>query len=242
MRTVIVLLLAPFVLLAIIALLIYLPPVQNTVRGRVVSYLEAKTGTTVRLDHLNLRFPLGLTLEGLFVADEQGDTLLHAGSLKAQVALRALFNKRILLKSVDLSDVRGSVVQFPDSSFNFGFIIAAFAGQEPTATQAPADTSAGFGFAIEAIHLHNVVLDLDLRPADLRMAVRLGEMAVDLDLFQLDPLRFHVDAFDLENTHVDLRIKGGEPSPSSYPALVNPLAHLDVRFNSIGLEDVSFTM
>lgn len=96
------LLLLPFFLVLLTLLLVYLPPVQNTLRGKAVSFLEAKTGTTVRLDHFNLRFPLGVTLEGLFVADEHGDTLLHAGTLKAQVGLRALFNKRILLTSVEL--------------------------------------------------------------------------------------------------------------------------------------------
>lgn len=242
LRALIGLLLLPFVLVALAALLIYVPPVQNALRGKAVSYLEEKTGTTVRLDHFDLRFPIGLTLEGLFVADERGDTLLHVGTLKTQIGLRALFDKRIVLKSVDLSDVRATVVQFQDSTFNFDFIITAFAGEGSAASPTPSDTSAGSGFTIEAVGLSNVVFDLDLRPSGLSMDVRLGELAVDLDLFQLKPMSFHVNEFALENTQVDLRTRGGEPMPSTYPELVNPLEHLDVRFNTIALEDVSFTM
>ncbi len=236
------LLLLPFFLVLLTLLLVYLPPVQNTLRGKAVSFLEAKTGTTVRLDHFNLRFPLGVTLEGLFVADEHGDTLLHAGTLKAQVGLRALFNKRILLTSVEFADVRATVVQFPDSSFNFDFIIAGFTKEDGTPTQAPADTSGGFDFAMEGIELHEVVFDMDLQPSGLAMDVQLGELAVAFDLFQLDPMRFHVDDLVLENTQVHLRTTSGDPAPSTYPALVNPLAELDVRFNAIELNDVSFTM
>ncbi|MEO8589767.1 MAG: hypothetical protein ABI432_10390, partial [Flavobacteriales bacterium] len=242
MRLLIGVLLLPFVLVAIAMLLLYVPAVQDAVRGKVVSYLEEKTGTTVRLDHLNLRFPLGLTLEGLFVADEQGDTLLRVGTLKTQVGLRALFDKRIVIRYVDLSDVRASIVQSPDSSFNFDFIIAAFAGTEQDTTTAPSDTSAGFDLSIGAVSLHNVDFDLDLRPSSLSMDVQLGELTADLDRFQLAPMRFHLGEFALKNTRVAMRTKGGEPEPSSYPALVNPLADLDVRFKTIALENVSFTM
>ena len=225
--------------MGLIAVLIYVPPVQDLLRGKAVTFLKEKTGTEVQLSHLALRFPIGVTLEGLYVEDQQGDTLLYAGTVKSRVGLMALLDQRIILGAVELADVRASILQTQDSTFNFDFIIAGFAGSDTTAT--PADTSGGWDFSIEDITLRNVVLDLELRPASLGMDLQLGELYVDMDRFQLDPQRFHIDHFALRNTRVDMRTAGGPPEPDAYPALVNPLADIDVRFKELALENVAFT-
>jgi hypothetical protein len=124
------LLLLPFLLVAIVILLLYLPPIQNVVRGKAVDFLTEKTGTVVTLESLHLRFPLGVKLEGLYVEDQRGDTLLYAGEVRTRVGLRALFGKRILLDPLELSDVRATLYQDSDSAFNFDFIIDAFVGPD----------------------------------------------------------------------------------------------------------------
>ncbi len=234
------LILLPFVLLALVALLIYVPPVQNFLRKKVVTILGEKTGADVRLEHLALRFPLGLSLEGLFVGDEQGDTLLYAGTLKTRLGASALLDKRIILGGVILEDVRATVAQAADSTFNFDFILDGLAGTDTTT--APKDTSGGWDFAIESVDLRNIVLDLQLAPSDLFLDLHLGELELDFDRFQLDPMRFHVDDLMLKDTRIAMRTVSGPPTPNPYPALTNPLDSMDVRFNGIALENVAFTM
>ena len=229
----------PVLLVSLVAVLIYVPPVQDFLRGKVVNFLKEKTGTEVQLSHLALRFPIGLSLEGLYVEDQQGDTLLYAGTVKSRAGLAALFDQRIVLGGVELTDVRATIHQTADSTFNFNFILDGFASNDTT--NAPADTTGGWEFAIEDVFLRNVVLDLQLQPSSLGMALRLGELYVDMDVFQLHPKRFYADHIALRNTRVDMRTASGPPEPDTYPALVNPLADIDIRFNELSLENVAFT-
>ncbi|MCB0770093.1 MAG: hypothetical protein KDC00_06785, partial [Flavobacteriales bacterium] len=163
--------LLPFVLLAIIAALIYLPPVQNVIRGKAVSFLKERTGTEVRLEHFALRYPIGIGLDGLYVEDQHGDTLLFAGTIKARLGLTALLSKNIVLGGIELSDVRASVVQQADSTFNFDFIVDAFASAD---TSTLADTTGAWGFSIEDVELNNIVFHLDLEPTGLNVDLALG--------------------------------------------------------------------
>lgn len=235
------LILWPLLLLVLVAVLLYVPPVQDFVRGKAVGFLSKKIGTEVRLEHLALRFPVGVSLDGLYVEDQQGDTLLSAGSLKARLSVSGLLDKRILLSGVQLADVRATVAQSADSVFNFDFIIAAFVSADTT-TPEPADTTGGWGFSITDVALRNVVFDLDLRPSQLAMDLRLGELLIDLDRFELDPQRYHVNGFVLCDTRVDMRTVSGPSEPDTYPALSNPLDSLDIRFAELGMENVAFTM
>ncbi len=234
--------LLPFVLVAIALVLLYVPTVQNAVRGKAVSMLSEKLGTRVELDRFHLRFPLGVRLEGLYVEDLRGDTLLYAGHVGARAGLLKLIGGKLLLYPVELSDVRATLRQAPDSSFNFDFIIDAFSSADPDTTVLAADTTGGLSFAMNAVHLERVHFDMHLEPSELSLDVHLGELALEFDRFTLDPLAFHVDEFALKDTRVDLRSSSGEPTPPSYPALENPMADLDVRFGSMALENVAFTM
>ncbi|MEX1132621.1 MAG: hypothetical protein WEC15_05305, partial [Flavobacteriales bacterium] len=235
------LVLLPFLLVAIVVILLYLPPIQNVVRGKAVDFLTEKTGTVVTLESLHLRFPLGLKLEGLYVEDQRGDTLLYAGDVRTRLGLRALFSKRILLDPVELSDVRAALYQDRDSVFNFDFIIDAFVDPDAPAVE-EADSTSGFDFAIGTVHLQRIHYDMLMEPSELALELHLGELELDFDRFTLDPMAFHVDELLLKDTQIAMRSASAEPTPPSYPALENPLADIDVRFNGIGLESVSFSM
>ncbi|MBK6774877.1 MAG: hypothetical protein IPG74_03155 [Flavobacteriales bacterium] len=87
LRTILWLVLLPPVLLGVLVLLVYVPPIQDLLRSKGVSYLEGKIGSRVSLDHFALRYPVGVSLEGLMVFDEGGDTLLYAGELRSSLAL-----------------------------------------------------------------------------------------------------------------------------------------------------------
>ncbi|MEO7080733.1 MAG: translocation/assembly module TamB domain-containing protein [Flavobacteriales bacterium] len=233
--------LLPFFLLALVAVLIYLPPVQNVLRTKAVSFLEDKIGTPVQLEYLALRFPIGISLDGVLIHQQNGDTLLYAGSLKTRASLTALLNKTISLSSVDLADVRATVTQDRDSVFNFDYILTAFKG-DTNAVKQPKDTTGGWGFTIGSVSLERIHADLDLQPSKLQLALRLGSLAVDFDEFDPGALRFHVDDLELSDTRADMRMASGPKEPDTYPNLKSPLAKMDIQFNTLDLENVAFTM
>lgn len=233
--------LLPFVLLALVALLIYLPPVQHVLRTKAVGFLEEKIGTPVELEHLALRFPIGIGLKGVLLHQQNGDTLLYAGSLSTRASLTALSQKRISLSSVDLADVRVTVKQDRDSVFNFHYILTALQGGT-TAVKEPADTTGGWGFSIGSISVERIHADLDLQPSKLQLALWLGSLQADFDAFDPGAMRFHVDDLQLADVRAELRMASGPPEPDAYPELKNPLAGMDLRLSSLDLERIAFTM
>ena len=66
--------LIPILLFMILAVLIYLPPVQNWAVKKVAAIASEKTGMEITVEHVNLEFPLDLGIEG-FRAIKQNDSL-----------------------------------------------------------------------------------------------------------------------------------------------------------------------
>lgn len=84
---------SPVLLFLLLAVLVYLPPVQDLLVRKVAANLSASTGMQVSVDRVRLAFPLDLAVHRLSVAD-RGDTLLAAESLRLKVRLAPLFQGR----------------------------------------------------------------------------------------------------------------------------------------------------
>lgn len=100
-----IILLIPVALFLLLAVLLYIPPVQNFVKDKAVAYASRATGMDIRVDRVRLSFPLNLVVEEVEVVDARADTLLHAGAISASVQLRPLFRKEVVVDGVDIQDV-----------------------------------------------------------------------------------------------------------------------------------------
>ena len=83
----------PVLLFLVLAVLIYLPPVQDLLVRKVAAELSASTGMKVSVGRIRLAFPLDLAVHRLCMAD-RGDTLLAAESLRLNVRLVPLLQGR----------------------------------------------------------------------------------------------------------------------------------------------------
>ena len=96
---------SPFVLFLLMAILVYLPPVQNFVVKRVAAYMSETTGIGFSVAEVRLAFPLDLSLHGV-QAVEKGDTLLDARSLRLHVQLMPLFEGQANVDGFELYDLK----------------------------------------------------------------------------------------------------------------------------------------
>ncbi len=67
------------------SLLINIPVVQNAVVRRVMASLSESLGTTVSIDRIHLKLVSRVVVDGFYVEDFQGDTLLYAKRLTAPI-------------------------------------------------------------------------------------------------------------------------------------------------------------
>ena len=104
--------LSPFVLCLLLAILIYLPPVQNWAVKKVAAVASEKTGMAITVGHVSLAFPLDLQLDD-FKAIKQNDslpqvrdTIADVHRLIADVQLLPLFRSQVVIDELSLHQAR----------------------------------------------------------------------------------------------------------------------------------------
>lgn len=118
LRWTVAIILTPVLLFFILALLLYLPPVQNWVAGKVVAYASEKTGMSISVDRVKLVFPLDLGVEG-FRMTQQNDSLLQVTDtvadvrrLVVDVRLWPLFKKQVEVDALEFNDLKLNTADF----------------------------------------------------------------------------------------------------------------------------------
>src|SRR5688500_10895695 len=125
-----------FFLIVVVFLLILTPPVQNFLRKKVVAYLENKLETRIEVGRIYIGLPKNIVLENIYIEDLQKDTLLSGGKIKANIGIWQLITKNeVDINSIVLENITAKIKrQLPDTSFNFQFIVDAFAPADTTAS------------------------------------------------------------------------------------------------------------
>lgn len=104
-RVLLVIVLTPIALFLLLAILIYIPPVQNFVVKRVASAMSESTGMQVEVGRVRLAFPLDLAIHDVNVVEE-GDTVVAVRSLRIDVPVTPLFSGRADIDGFSLYGVK----------------------------------------------------------------------------------------------------------------------------------------
>ncbi len=91
-------------LIVLLAVAVYLPPVQSYAVRQVAAIASASTGMDISVERVRLTFPLDLCVEGVSVID--GDTLAHIGRAQVGVALLPLLRGQVVADELRLQMVQ----------------------------------------------------------------------------------------------------------------------------------------
>lgn len=94
----------PVLLVLLIGVLLYVPPVQRWAVNTATNLLSEETGMDISIDNIRLAFPLDLSMQKMVAADK-GDTLLDAEELVVSVKLMPLFDGNVEVDGVRLKNV-----------------------------------------------------------------------------------------------------------------------------------------
>lgn len=136
---------------------------QQFLKDRVAAYIQDKIKTRVEIKHLDLEFPNSLELDGLFLAGQKVDTLLYAEKFKVDLDMWGLIKNKADLTAIDARGVVANVVRNPDGSFNYDYIVDAFAGNK----QEEDKPSKPFVLSLDKINLEKINVSFrDLQSAN----------------------------------------------------------------------------
>lgn len=191
-------------LIVLVALLIRIPAVQQKLTQKAISVLQKKIGTDVALKSIYIGFPKNIILEGIYLEDQKGDTLLYAGKLSIDTDMWALLRNEINLKTISLERAVAFIDRPKnDSTFNFTYIVNAFAG-DSTAVPDTLEQN-GWDFSLEEVRLEHLRLNYDDGLTGNFVNLSLGRFNLDMKDFDLKNNILRAGAITLEGTRIRLR-------------------------------------
>lgn len=99
-------LIAFFVLFLSLFLVLRFPRVQNYIASKTTLYLSEKFNTKVTLDRVDINLLKGFELEGFYLEDLNGDTLIYAGSLYSDFynSVKGFYSKQFNIQGIYLEN------------------------------------------------------------------------------------------------------------------------------------------
>ncbi len=176
------------------------PPVQNWIVGQITGFLSKEWNTEVSVGYVHLSLLHRLTLERVYVADQQGDTLLYAGSLRAGLRRGpwSLLNARLEVDEIDLEKARFFLRRPKDEeAFNIQFILDYFRADQPK----PEGKPSSLQLSVRHMHLRDVHFLLEDHLNGKRMEAYLDEGIAKVDLFSPGQSRLRVQRLALDGFH-----------------------------------------
>lgn len=122
------------ILVVLLLLFIRSPWGQNILVQRAVKYVSNKTHTEVAIEKLFISLDGNILLKGLYLEDQQGDTLVYSKSLELDIPIIPILRgNEISIKNVDWQGLHANIIEEDTSGiFNFQFLIDAFVSESDT--------------------------------------------------------------------------------------------------------------
>ncbi|MBU3676878.1 MAG: hypothetical protein FGM54_06840, partial [Chitinophagaceae bacterium] len=188
-------------MLLLAAWLITLPAIQQWLVNQSANYLSNKLQTKVQVARFELGFFNRLHIGGVYIEDQQHDTLAYVGRLSIRtnelLGLATNASNKAIIHSLELNDVWVYMKRGADSSrWNFDFIAEAFSSgsssnKDTLTTKTPSKNSnAGPNIDLKQVDLARIHFFMD-------DAWRGEDYHVELEALQLKPKQF-----DLVHSHV----------------------------------------
>ncbi|MFT6706569.1 MAG: hypothetical protein ACJATF_001405, partial [Flavobacteriales bacterium] len=253
-----------FILLAVLAVLVWFVAqserVQNWAVQKVTTSLSEQLETPVSVDFIDIDFFDQLVLNGFYVEDDHGDTLLYSGQLKSSLTsnLLALLGRDLKINEITLEDAIVNLIHDDgESESNLQRLLAKL---KPTKEEEPEfnEASKPFYLSIDNIYLYNVKFLLDNKPKGEAVQIDLASGFIKVGNIDLVENTFEVISMDLQQADVTYfdKVKGVQPEedPEDLETIdtaeeVNEVEvakeerkPLKLWIHDIGLADTKFTL
>ena len=215
---------------------------QDIIVSKVTNYVSKKTNTKVEIDHLFVTFSGNIFLEGLYLEDKKGDTLVYSKTLEANLPLSPLlFGDEINLKSITWEGLRAKVIRSENSEkFNFDFLLDAFFSQDPVVSTPESEP---LQINIGSLDFKDFNIDYNDAFLGIESHLQLGELFLNANKTDLENLRFELDELELSDTEIVYRqtkpiVTEEDTAKTQLPFLsVENLAFENVTTNYISIPD-----
>ncbi|NRR90200.1 translocation/assembly module TamB domain-containing protein [Winogradskyella undariae] len=196
-------LLGILVFLFLVILFIRSPWGQNIIVTKAVNYVSSKTNTKVEIEKLFITFDGDVQLDGLYLEDTKGDTLVYSKSLEANVPLfKMIRGEAVGVDALDWEGLRANVIR-KDSieGYNFQFLIDAFATTDTT-TVVTDTISTPLNLVLSNLKFKNLDIVFDDAVAGIDSRFKIGELNANMETTNLEAMIFEASDIELNNSNI----------------------------------------
>jgi hypothetical protein len=231
-----------FILIGLVLLLwiaVQFTPVQNFIVKKVTSSLSRTLGTELMIGRVDIDFFNNLTIDEIYLADRNRDTLIALDRLSADIGLFSLLNQKIYLDNIEINNLTANIYKSQsDSLFNFDFILKAFT---PDSTAiAPADSTGGAPWDIQfsAIALTDINFTFRDSVSQVYLITDLPQVNLNIDNFDPSKLSANIKSLNLIEPSINIETVSQDRPPSDEP-LVYPYTGWDLTADELNIQDGS---
>ena len=257
-------LLIPFSLFLIVSILLYLPPIQNFVVGKVTESASEATGMDIQIKRVSLSFPINLVVHETTVVSQM-DTLLDVDRLMVKVQLWPLVHKKVELDGMELLDAKvntGNMMEGMSVKGRLGKCYVESHGVEltpelavvnrlelddtdlaivmadTTATDTTATDTIPWKIKVEKVDFKNVGLALSMPLDSMRAKVMLGKAELRDALVDLKKSSYFLDKLKINKGAVSYAsgYNGGESTAKGFDPSFVSLSDIDIAMDSVFFE------
>ncbi len=187
-------------LVLLVVILIQVPAVQQFAKNKAVNFLEGKIHTKVEIGHITIGFPKMLVLENVYFEDQKKDTLIAGEKLKVDISMMKLLKSQVEVNEINLQGITAKVSRGADSTFNFDYIIKAFASENKKEPK-PQDTTSTLKISLDKIILDKINIAYKDVTTGNDIKFLLGHFDTRIKTFDLDSMRFAIPKINLSNVN-----------------------------------------
>ena len=202
-RRIIRILLGIALLLFLIVLFVRSPWGQSIIVDKAVNYISDKTGTEVAIDKLFITFDGDIQLDGLYLEDKKGDTLVYSKSVEANIPLlKMIKGGAIGVDALDWDGLRANIIRKDSvSGYNFQFLIDAFATTDTT-TVATDTTSTPFNLIIGHLNFKDFDIVFNDAVAGIDSKFKIGKLKANMETTNVEDMIFQANNLELSNANI----------------------------------------
>ncbi len=212
---------------------------QGFLTKQVVSYLKTKIDKPFSIQKITYKVPDWIELEGVYFSDNQGDTLLAGQKMYVNMDMLGLLHSQVAINEVNLQNIKVNIKRtLPDTTFNFAYILKAFASKTPPKTVTDTTMGVPLQYKIANLKFQNVGITYldDVTGVDAKL--RLDNTTTSFTDFDPATSKYHLDKLFLNGGNMNLRLYKSLPTKSDTIKSVSDT--LDLAFNELDVTKINW--
>ncbi len=139
-----------------------------------------------------------MVLKDVLFRDQARDTLLSVGELKVDISMLKLLHKEVDVQQLLLTGVHSHIYRNrPDTTYNFSYIIDAFAGKKPATPKAKDTSSSSLTINLDRVKLDDIHIHFDDYTGGMRLGVDLDHLDLNMKKLDMSKMLFHIKDLDI---------------------------------------------